>query len=171
MGLVNLYFDKILIYNRFDIITAGKESEFLVSKSFYKTFDTYPRMMVHKCEMRVRYSDTDQMKRMHHAAYAEYLEVARIEMLRSRGFSYAEMEKDGYILPVIHLQVRYLGGAEYDDVIRIETIIHTRSEVRVAFESTIYIDDRKIVEAEVELACLDRDSWRPKRLPPRLCNQ
>ena len=43
MGLVNLYFDKILIYSRFDIITAGAESEFLVSNSFYKTFDTYPR--------------------------------------------------------------------------------------------------------------------------------
>ena len=72
--------------------------------------------MVHKCQIRVRYSDTDQMRRMHHAAYAEYLEVARIEMLRSQGFSYAAMENEGYILPVINMNIRYLGGAEYDDL-------------------------------------------------------
>ena len=35
--------------------------------------------MVHKYEIRVRYSDTDQMQRLHHAAYVEYLEVVRIE--------------------------------------------------------------------------------------------
>ncbi len=127
--------------------------------------------MVHKCQIRVRYSDTDQMRRMHHAAYAEYLEVARIEMLRSQGFSYATMENEGYILPVINMNIRYLGGAEYDDLLNFETRLKIRSDVRLVFESSIFTGQRKIVQAEVELACLDRDSWRPKRLPKALLDQ
>ncbi len=127
--------------------------------------------MVHKCQIRVRYSDTDQMRRMHHAAYAEYLEVARIEMLRSQGFSYAAMENEGYILPVINMNIRYLGGAEYDDLLNFETRLKIRSDVRLVFESSIFTGQRKIVQAEVELACLDRDSWRPKRLPKALLDQ
>jgi len=108
---------------------------------------------------------------MHHAAYAEYLEVARIEMLRSQGFSYATMENEGYILPVINMNIRYLGGAEYDDLLNFETRLKIRSDVRLVFESSIFTGQRKIVQAEVELACLDRDSWRPKRLPKALLDQ
>ena len=57
--------------------------------------------MVHNYSLRVRYGDTYQMRRVHHAAFLHYLETARIEMLRDLGWPYAEIEAHGFFLPVI----------------------------------------------------------------------
>lgn len=124
--------------------------------------------MVHKYEIRVRYSDTDQMQRLHHAAYIEYLEVVRIEFLRSTGMSYKSVEESGYLLPVSTLEVSYRKGARYDDVIGFETTLEMISEVRLAFHSKLFVDSTLIATARVELACIDAVHHRPVRLPEHL---
>lgn len=124
--------------------------------------------MVHKCELRVRYSDTDQMRRMHHGAFVDYLEVARIEMLRSMGISYAQLEGEGYALPVIELNIQYLGAAHYDDVIQFATQVEVQSPIRLRFESELFVREARIAKARVDLACLDGVSFRPKKMPQEL---
>lgn len=121
--------------------------------------------MVHNYQIRVRYSDTDQMKRMHHAAYVEYLEVVRIEMLREMGYSYANLEQSGYLLPVIKLNLEYLGPAVFDDVIDFQTELKSTSAIRLEFESVLSINQKNIARAKVELVCLDAHSGKPKKLP------
>ena len=50
--------------------------------------------MIHKTyTLRVRYGETDPMKYVYYGNYAEYLEVARVELFRSIGISYDEIEK------------------------------------------------------------------------------
>jgi len=124
--------------------------------------------MVHKYDLRVRYSDTDQMQRLHHAAYVEYLEVVRIECLRSMGFSYDALEQSGYLLPVSKLQVKYREGARYDELLSFEARIQVRSEIRVVFHSEVHVSDRLIATAEVELACIDANGHRPRKMPQQL---
>lgn len=124
--------------------------------------------MVHKYELRVRYSDTDQMQRLHHAAFVEYLEVVRIEFLRSVGIAYEAIEKLGYMLPVSALQITYRNGASFDDVIRFETTLELLSDVRICFTSKLFVEKRLIAEATVELACIDSQRHRPTRLPEDL---
>jgi acyl-CoA thioester hydrolase len=46
----------------------------------------------HKHSLRVRYGETDAMKYVYYGNYAEYLEVARVELFRSIGISYDEIE-------------------------------------------------------------------------------
>ena len=121
--------------------------------------------MVHKYEIRVRYSDTDQMQRLHHAAYIEYLEVVRIEYLRSVGMSYKSVEESGYLLPVSTLEISYRKGARYDDVIAFETTLELASPVRMAFHSKMYVNGEAIANARVVLACIDAVHHRPVKLP------
>lgn len=121
--------------------------------------------MVHKYEMRVRYSDTDQMQRLHHAAFIEYLEVVRIEFLRSAGIGYDAIEKSGYLLPVSALQISYRQGAAFDEVILFETTLELKSDVRICFTSNMFVEQSLIAEATVELACIDANRYRPTRLP------
>jgi acyl-CoA thioester hydrolase len=45
-------------------------------------------------EVRVRYAETDQMGVVYHSNYLNYLELGRVEWLRSLGYSYAELEKE-----------------------------------------------------------------------------
>lgn len=127
--------------------------------------------MVHKCDIRVRYSDTDQMQRLHHGAYVDYLEVARIEMLRDLGISYAELEAQGFALPVIRLNVEYHGAASYDEVVMFETRVQCTSPVRIRFDYELYVKGQKIATAVVELACINIKTFRPTRMPADLMAQ
>ena len=45
--------------------------------------------------LRVRYADTDMMGIVDHGTYPVYLEVARSEFMREKGFSYRSFEGDG----------------------------------------------------------------------------
>lgn len=76
-------------------------------------------MMEHSVNIRVRYAETDQMKFAHHSAYVAWFEMARIELMRSVGLIYAQMEKDGYLLPVLEVQIRYHKPAYFDDLLTI----------------------------------------------------
>ena len=72
--------------------------------------------------VRVRYAETDQMGIVYYANYLVWFEIGRVELLRSLGLAYAQMETDhGLILPVIEASCRYRSPARYDDEILIET--------------------------------------------------
>jgi acyl-CoA thioester hydrolase len=49
----------------------------------------------------VRYAETDQMQFVHHSNYLKYFEMARLSWLSSLGVSYASMEKEGILMPVV----------------------------------------------------------------------
>lgn len=51
--------------------------------------------MIHTTHtIRVRYGETDAMKYVYYGNYAAYFEVARVELFRSLGMSYDEIEKE-----------------------------------------------------------------------------
>lgn len=71
---------------------------------------------------RVRYAETDQMGIVYYANYLVWFELGRVELLRSLGLAYSQMEKDHkLILPVVEANCRYRSPARYDDEILIET--------------------------------------------------
>ena len=73
-------------------------------------------------EIRVRYAETDQMGIVYSANYLVWFEIGRVELLRSLGLNYSEMEiEDQCILPVIEAKCRYRAPARYDDQILIES--------------------------------------------------
>ena len=74
-------------------------------------------MLSGEITIRVRYAETDRMGLLHHANYLVYFEQGRTELLRSRGFSYKDLEDQGYLLVLTRLQVRYRSPARYDDLL------------------------------------------------------
>lgn len=71
---------------------------------------------------RVRYAETDQMGVVYYANYMVWFEIGRVELMRSLGLAYSQMENHhGLILPVIEANCRYRAPARYDDEILIET--------------------------------------------------
>ena len=74
-------------------------------------------------QIRVRYGETDPMKYVYYGNYAEYLEVARVELFRKIGISYNEIEQQGIWLPVSEYSIKYLKPAKYDDLLEIKTTI------------------------------------------------
>jgi acyl-CoA thioester hydrolase len=70
---------------------------------------------------RVRYAETDQMGIVYYANYLVWFEIGRVEVLRTLGLSYHELEtQHKLILPVVEASCRYRAPARYDDEILIE---------------------------------------------------
>ena len=73
-------------------------------------------------EVRVRYAETDQMGIVYYANYLVWFEIGRVELLRSLGLAYSQLETEHEcILPVVEATCRYRSPARYDDEILIET--------------------------------------------------
>ena len=72
---------------------------------------------LNQISFRVRYSETDQMGVVYHGNYAQYLEMGRVEWLRSLGYSYKSMEENGIMFPVFSLSLNFKKSATYDDLI------------------------------------------------------
>ena len=73
-------------------------------------------------EVRVRYAETDQMNVVYYANYLIWFEIGRVELLRSLGLAYSQMEiEHKLVLPVVEASCRYRAPARYDDQIVIET--------------------------------------------------
>lgn len=80
-------------------------------------------MFTSETKVRVRYAETDQMGVVYHSNFFPYFEAARAESIRELGFTYADMEKMGVIMPVVDVHCRYLRPARYDDLLSIRTML------------------------------------------------
>ncbi|MGZ5197737.1 MAG: acyl-CoA thioesterase, partial [Kaistella sp.] len=95
--------------------------------------------MIHTTNsIRVRYGETDPMKYVYYGNYAEYLEVARVELFRELGIPYNEIENQGIWLPVSEFSIKYLKPGLYDEILEIHTYIKKLPGVRIEFEYEIY---------------------------------
>ena len=73
--------------------------------------------------IRVRYAETDQMGVVYHGNFFPYFESSRAESIRQLGFTYADLEKMGVIMPIIEVQCKYLRPAKYDNLLTVKTIL------------------------------------------------
>lgn len=123
-------------------------------------------MYDHEVKLRVRYAETDRMGYVYYGNYAEYLEVGRVEMLRSLGISYRELEESGVMLPVRELHITYHKPALYDDEISVRTELRTMPTARIVFHYAIRNGAGLLLsEAETTLVFIDAKSGRPRTAP------
>ena len=72
-------------------------------------------------DLRVRYSETDQMGIVYHAHYLVWFEIGRTEWCRAAGLPYAELERSGIFIPVTRVECAFRRKSSYDDPIRVRT--------------------------------------------------
>ena len=118
-------------------------------------------------EIRVRYSDTDQMGVVYYANYFAWLEVARTEWLRSRGITYRVIEKERKLsLPVTEAYCKYKAPARYDDIVLIETKIAEMKNATMRFEYVLSNKQTKEVLASAWTTHVFIDeNRRPVKIP------
>ena len=123
-------------------------------------------MKIDNIQIRVRYGETDQMGIVYHGNYAQYLEMGRIEWLRSLGISYKKMEEDGIMLPVISLSLNFKRSAHYDDLINVKTQLKKMPTAKIEFDYEITNEKGEILTtANTVLAFIDMKTNKPIRAP------
>ena len=91
-------------------------------------------MIEHTSEIRVRYAETDQMRFAHHSHYITWFELARINLLREIGISYADLEQEGYLMPVLEVSARFHRPAHFDDRVFIKAFIEEIPRAKLFFK-------------------------------------
>lgn len=84
--------------------------------------------------VRVRYAECDPMGVAHHASYVPWLEVARTDLLRATGVSYADLERAGVYLVVVRLECSFRRPAFYDDLLEVRAVVSGGSRVKIRHE-------------------------------------
>jgi acyl-CoA thioester hydrolase len=102
-------------------------------------------MKIYEFNVRVRYSETDQMGVVYHGNYAQYFEMGRVEWLRNIGISYKTMEENGVMLPVVSLNTNFKKPARYDDLLRVKTIFKSQTSVKIEFDYEIYNEQNELL--------------------------
>ena len=124
-------------------------------------------MVQAEIQIRVRYAETDRMGLLHHANYLVYFEEGRTELLRAQGFTYRDIEDQGFYLVLTKVQVRYKSPAYYDDLLTLRTILVRTTMVKIEHRYELLRDGVLVAEGETTLGCVDGDG-KVQQLPEKL---
>ena len=96
---------------------------------------TYMNNLHDVLQLRVRYSETDQMGTFYNSRALEWFECGRTELMRRKlRLSYAELEAKGVFLPLVEAHLEFLGGARYDDLLDIASTVALSGRAKLRFE-------------------------------------
>ncbi len=114
---------------------------------------------MNKTEHRVRYSDTDHFGVVYYARYLDWFEAGRTEILRTKGVTYAELEKKGFFAPVVEVKVNYKKPGRYDDIIKLKTTVEHVGNSSIKFAYKVINKKTKdlLAEAYTVNVFIDKD--------------
>lgn len=95
---------------------------------------------IHRTTVRVLYGDTDAGGIVYNANYLRYFERGRTELMREWVCTYNDIEKMGFVLPVIECWTRFKAPAFYDDLLLIETEVSELTRLKCTFSYRILRD-------------------------------
>jgi acyl-CoA thioester hydrolase len=118
-------------------------------------------------QLRVRYGETDQMGTFYNARALDWFECGRTELMRRNlKISYAVLEQKGVFLPLVAAHLEFLGGARYDDLLKVTSTAAFEGRARLRFDVRITKDegDRPVVSGYTIHAFTNTEA-RPIRPP------
>ena len=106
--------------------------------------------------LRVRYPEVDAMGYLHHSRFFQYFEIGRVELLRSMGHSYADLERQGVFFVVVKAEIRFRAPARYDDELTLTTRLTRSTHVRYDHAYELKRGETLLAEGSTTIACVDR---------------
>ncbi|HUN26621.1 MAG TPA: tol-pal system-associated acyl-CoA thioesterase [Steroidobacteraceae bacterium] len=130
---------------------------------------------------RVYWEDTDGGGVVYHANYLKFLERARTEWLRARGFSQQGLAREhGILFAVTRMEIAFRAPARLDDELTItcevkragaaslsfaQRVLRARAAALAAAPAAGETAENLLASATVRIACVDAHTFRPQRLP------
>lgn len=116
--------------------------------------------------VRVYYQDTDAGGVVFHAQYLAFMERARTELLNEAGIDLARMaERDATIFFVHEIAIRYLRPALLNERLKVSAEVARMDRASFVFRQRVERDGELLVEADVHVATVHRETRKPVRLP------
>ncbi|MFC0188766.1 acyl-CoA thioesterase [Fictibacillus aquaticus] len=119
-------------------------------------------MFTAEADIKVRYAETDQMGVVYHANYIIWFEIGRTALIEKLGFSYADMEKEGILSPVTHVEANYKKPLTYGDSATVITAVKEYNGLKVVYEYEIRNNEGDLCVTGCSThVCVKKDTFRP----------
>ncbi|MBI2295415.1 MAG: tol-pal system-associated acyl-CoA thioesterase [Betaproteobacteria bacterium] len=116
--------------------------------------------------VRVYHEDTDSGGVVYHANYLRFLERARTEWLRARGFEQPALAREhGVVFVVTSLFIDYRKPARFNDELEVTVEPVQFGASLIVLSQRIVREAQELVSARVKVACVNTMSFKPVRIP------
>lgn len=119
----------------------------------------------HTTQIRVRYQETDQMGYAYHSNYLIWFEICRTEIFDMLGWSYKNVEKDGFLFPVLESNISYKKPAHFDDRLAVYSELYFNNKTRFRVHYKV-IRDRNLLATGMTMHAFVREKNRKPCKPP-----
>ena len=119
--------------------------------------------------IRIYFEDTDSGGVVYHSNYLKFMERARTEWLRSIGIDQRHLKQDNHIMFVVHrIDIQYKFPARFNDDLIVKSELKDIGSSKIGFRQMIYRNDEMLIDANVDIACIDSEKFKPVRIPPTI---
>ena len=116
--------------------------------------------------VRVYYEDTDAGGVVYYANYLSFMERARTEWLRALGLEQPALAAEHGVLFVVRaVNIDYLKPSRFNDSLQVTVEVVNVGGSRIRFLQRVLRGDEEIVRADVDVVCVNTDTFRPVRVP------
>lgn len=121
---------------------------------------------------RVYWEDTDAGGVVYHAQYLAFLERARTEWLRARGYGQELLrEAHGLVFAVRAMRIDFRKPARLDDALDVSVALRECRRASLVLVQDIRRGGELLVDAGVRVAALNAADFRPRGIPDSLYDE
>ena len=127
------------------------------------------RIKTFSLPIRIYFEDTDSGGVVYHSNYLKFMERARTEWLRSIGIDQRHLKQDHQIMFVVHrIDIQFKLPARFNDDLIVKSELKNIGSSKIEFRQMIYRNDEMLIDANVDIACIDSEKFKPVRIPPTI---
>lgn len=115
--------------------------------------------------LRVYIEDTDAGGIVYYVNYLKYMERARTEFMRDRGFAKAGIFNDRLMFVVRSLDLDYRAPARLDDELQACASLEELRGASMVFVQRILRGEEELATARVRIACVEQQTLKPAAIP------
>jgi len=91
-------------------------------------------MISAETEITAQFYDLDPMQVVWHGNYVRFFEQARGVLLDKIDYNYPEMERTGYLWPIVDMRVKFVRPVRYQQKIRVEaTLVEYENRLKIKY--------------------------------------
>ncbi len=119
--------------------------------------------------VRVYWEDTDAGGVVYHAQYLAFMERARTEWLRTRGYGQELLRVEyALVFAVRAMTIDFRLPARLDDVLQVSVVLKECRRASLVVIQHVEREGVRLLDAEVRLAALGAGDFKPKIIAPEL---
>lgn len=103
-----------------------------------------------KTEIRVRFNEVDSLRIVWHGHYVKYLEEAREAFGRKYEMGYLDVEKNGYVTPIVKVDIDYKQPLRYGDTCISEIEYVDTAAAKLVFNYILYRKKDMVIVAKAK---------------------